>query len=84
MAAMSPCAESGFGPASTPLELQRIEEGSVPPGGGGGGVVPPIWMSCHCWFAPFQSKYCTTLAPFAVEAPCTSATLLLWRATSRT
>ena len=69
MAAMSGCAESGFGPASTPLEVQRIDVGSVPPGGGG---VPPMRTSCHCWLAPFQSTDCTMFAPFAVEAPCTS------------
>ena len=78
---MSGCAESGFGPASTPLELQRIVVGSVPPEGG---VVPPRRTSCHCWYVLFVSVVCTMFAPFAVEAPCTESALLLWRLIRRT
>jgi hypothetical protein len=52
----------------------------VPVGGGVvGPVPPPTRTSCHCWLAPFQSAYCTTLPPSAVEAPCTSIALPLLR-----
>src|SRR6478752_10140664 len=79
MAAMSGCAESGFGPASTPLEVQRIDDGSEPPV-----EPPPMRTSCHCWWAPFASDSCTMFAPSVVAAPCTDSALLLWRLISRT
>jgi hypothetical protein len=41
-------------------------------------------MNCHCWLLPPQSSYCTTFAPSAVEAPCTSSALLLCRLINRT
>ena len=81
------------GCANAPVEDHRYDDGRlhVPPGGGvvGGGVVglpppPSTRTSCHCWLAPFQSSYWTMFPPSAVEAPCTSTTLLLWRLISRT
>ena len=51
---------------------------------GGGVVVPPSRTSCHCWLVPFQSAYCTTFAPSAVDAFCTSIALPLCRAMSCT
>jgi hypothetical protein len=44
----------------------------------------PTWTSCHCWLAPPQSEYWTTLAPSDVDAPCTSTALPLFRLISRT
>src|SRR5687768_944444 len=51
---------------------------------GVGVTAPPTRTSCHCWLVPPQSPYCTTLPPSAVEAPCTSTALPLFRLISRT
>ena len=75
--------------ASGPEDVHRYVDGSAhPPGevGVGVGVVvgspPPTRTSCHCWLPPFQSAYCTTFAPSAVDAPWISTALPLWRAMS--
>src|SRR5688572_10132429 len=72
--------ESGFGPASTPLELHWNDDGRLPPGFGS----LPTGTSCHCWLSPPQSSYWTMPALSAVEAPWTSRALLLLRLISRT
>ena len=76
-----------FGCASAPVDVQRYVDGSAhePLGGGVVGLPPPSTRtSCHCWLAPFQSSYWTMFPPSAVEAPCTSTTLLLLRLINRT
>jgi hypothetical protein len=80
-----------LGFANEPVDDQRYVDGRAhePPGGGVvGGVVglppPSTRTSCHCWLLPPQSSYCTMLPPSAVEAPCTSTTLLLFRLINRT